>query len=309
MTKQATDEELLSLLAEFDEAEIKRRLRLHQQPICYFGESEQDRRLRLLHFFKLDKGIDYGKAEQKHKSQHERFLEKARQEQEEEEKLLQQSAEINAEKTPLDTRLFNLRMRANQCKRKNLDEVLEESNREKYEEQRKEKGLTGVWYKSKKQQRKEANDIEVTAENAAVIEEKRSKKRKHKPEGWEVHGEDTLFRAYNKRLKSIPFETKQKMVEEYVHDKQQGVVPTTTAQELQYGQEAQISEQGMNRMLTELDARQKKRDAYSRRRQFNDDEDVTYINEHNRNFNKSISRAFDKYTKEIKANLERGTAL
>jgi hypothetical protein len=65
----------------------------------------------------------------------------------------------------------------------------------------------------------------------------------------------------------------------------------------------------MNRMLTELDARQKKRDTFSRRRQFNDDEDVTYINEHNRNFNKSISRAFDKYTKEIKANLERGTAL
>ena len=37
--------------------------------------------------------------------------------------------------------------------------------------------------------------------------------------------------------------------------------------------------------------------------------DVTYINKRNEVYNKKIERAFDPYTAEIKANLERGTAL
>ena len=36
---------------------------------------------------------------------------------------------------------------------------------------------------------------------------------------------------------------------------------------------------------------------------------VDYINKRNMVFNKKISRAFDKYTTEIRQNLERGTAL
>lgn len=39
------------------------------------------------------------------------------------------------------------------------------------------------------------------------------------------------------------------------------------------------------------------------------DTDVTYINKRNKVFNKKVSRYFDKYTKEIRENLERGTAL
>ena len=38
-------------------------------------------------------------------------------------------------------------------------------------------------------------------------------------------------------------------------------------------------------------------------------EDVTSINDRNKFFNKKIKRAFDKYTVEIRQNLERGTAL
>ena len=48
---------------------------------------------------------------------------------------------------------------------------------------------------------------------------------------------------------------------------------------------------------------------YSRRRAFNDDKDVDYINERNRNYNKKLQRFFEKDAAEIKANLERGTAL
>jgi hypothetical protein len=42
---------------------------------------------------------------------------------------------------------------------------------------------------------------------------------------------------------------------------------------------------------------------------FLEEQDVDYINERNRVFNKKIQRSFGKYAAEIKANLERGTAL
>ncbi|KAF3820183.1 hypothetical protein GH733_015692 [Mirounga leonina] len=51
-----------------------------------------------------------------------------------------------------------------------------------------------------------------------------------------------------------------------------------------------------------------KRDKYSRRRPYNDDADIDYINERNAKFNKKAERFYGKYTAEIKQNLERGTA-
>ena len=48
---------------------------------------------------------------------------------------------------------------------------------------------------------------------------------------------------------------------------------------------------------------------FSRRRAAYEGEDVTSINERNKHFNKKLKRAFDKYTVEIRQNLERGTAL
>lgn len=55
--------------------------------------------------------------------------------------------------------------------------------------------------------------------------------------------------------------------------------------------------------------RQGKSKAFSRRRKFREDRDVDYINDRNAHFNKKIERAFGAATAEIKANLERGTAL
>jgi len=51
------------------------------------------------------------------------------------------------------------------------------------------------------------------------------------------------------------------------------------------------------------------RTKFSRRRQEYEQEDITSINDQNKTFNKKIKRAYDKYTVEIRQNLERGTAL
>ena len=62
--------------------------------------------------------------------------------------------------------------------------------------------------------------------------------------------------------------------------------------------------------VTPLGLRRKsKRAAYSRRRAHQLDKDVDSINNRNEHFNRKIERAYGGYTQEIKANLERGTAL
>lgn len=60
-------------------------------------------------------------------------------------------------------------------------------------------------------------------------------------------------------------------------------------------------------MLT-LYTRIQQRETRSRDRKEQPD-DISWINEKNRVFNQKIARFYDKYTKEIRENLERGTAL
>lgn len=52
-----------------------------------------------------------------------------------------------------------------------------------------------------------------------------------------------------------------------------------------------------------------KRSKYSRRRAFDPDSDIDYINERNMKFNQKLERFYGKHTAEIKQNLERGTAV
>lgn len=51
------------------------------------------------------------------------------------------------------------------------------------------------------------------------------------------------------------------------------------------------------------------RKTFSRRRLYIEDENVGYINEYNRSFNKKLERAYGAQSMEIRQNLERGTAL
>ena len=62
-------------------------------------------------------------------------------------------------------------------------------------------------------------------------------------------------------------------------------------------------------MVKELNDKIERNKKFSRRRTELDGADVDYINDRNAHFNKKIKRAFDKYTVEIRQNLERGTAL
>ncbi|NWT72307.1 SYF2 factor, partial [Prunella himalayana] len=69
------------------------------------------------------------------------------------------------------------------------------------------------------------------------------------------------------------------------------------------------SKEGVDRMVADLEKQIEKREKYSRRRPYNDDADIDYINERNAKFNQKAERFYGKYTAEIKQNLERGTAV
>ncbi|CAG2167129.1 unnamed protein product, partial [Oppiella nova] len=69
------------------------------------------------------------------------------------------------------------------------------------------------------------------------------------------------------------------------------------------------SKEAIDRMVDDLNKQIDKRSKYSRRRRFDDDADIDYINERNMKFNKKLDRFYGQYTQEIKQNLERGTAV
>lgn len=62
-------------------------------------------------------------------------------------------------------------------------------------------------------------------------------------------------------------------------------------------------------IIRSFHSRISKREKYSRRRIFDDDADINFINERNMKFNKKLERFYGDYTEEIKQNLERGTAV
>lgn len=69
------------------------------------------------------------------------------------------------------------------------------------------------------------------------------------------------------------------------------------------------SKEGIERMVEDVNKQIEVRSKRSRRRKFDDEADVDYINERNMRFNKKLERFYSNYTNEIKQNLERGTAM
>ncbi|KAI0332185.1 SYF2-domain-containing protein [Cubamyces sp. BRFM 1775] len=69
------------------------------------------------------------------------------------------------------------------------------------------------------------------------------------------------------------------------------------------------SEEAIDKVIEKINKDVDKKKRFSRKRANEDEGDVTYINERNRVFNKKIARYYDKYTAEIRASFERGTAL
>jgi len=126
----------------------------------------------------------------------------------------------------------------------------------------------------------------------------RKKEKRKAAFGWDVFNADALHKAYEKRLDDLPG-----------RDETAGADDDDDDGGPEFGDARPPSEAALARMTAELEKRDKKQAAFSRRRATVPGEDIDFINERNRHYNKKLKRAFDPYTVEIKQNLERGTAI
>lgn len=109
---------------------------------------------------------------------------------------------------------------------------------------------------------------------------------------------------YEKRFASIPYSK-----EDYERMRAENPDFYRDADSLLHGKSGVVPKENVDRMVADLEQQAAKRAKYSRRRPYRDDKDVDAINDRNAHFNRKLERSYKDASKEIKANLERGTAL
>ena len=198
----------------------------------------------------------------------------------------------------MEKRLFLLRMRMNKGRKENksaVDEEYKKMTDPNYEKKQKAK----EWSEKKRDaagSKEEDPFLNETASSASVKMEKAAQKQKNASTfGWEAFTQEANYKAYKKRLHALPTGSQTGEAGDF--------------DPMQYGKVAtDISSDGKRRVVADIEDREKKREKFSRRRnEF--DASGGGINDKNEVFNKKIKRSFDKYTVEIRQNLERGTAL
>uniref|UniRef100_A0A5B7BZH3 Pre-mRNA-splicing factor SYF2 n=1 Tax=Davidia involucrata TaxID=16924 RepID=A0A5B7BZH3_DAVIN len=208
-------------------------------------------------------------------------------------------------------KLFELRLKMNEARKANQTAMVAEKKR--MEAPSESRGVSKQkWIEERKKKigkLLDSNGLDMT--KAYMLDTQEMAESKYKkwekepaPFGWDVFNQKTLYNAYKKRTKNIEVD-----IEEYNKMKEADPEFYREASSLQYGKAPKISEDKIERMAKELKDREEKRNSFSRRRRFHEEEDIDSINDRNEHFNKKIERAFGKYTLEIKNNLERGTAL
>ncbi|XP_073846576.1 pre-mRNA-splicing factor Syf2 [Musca autumnalis] len=209
-------------------------------------------------------------------------------------------------------RLRNLHKLRQEARTHNHQEVIAEDARKKLPNNWEARKRQADWLVSDEKAREEAKAkgldydrlklLEVSAIDAEKIEKK---KKKQNPDLGFSTFEAQTARQYNRLVKNMPprdMSKYEKQKEELGEAFYGG--PNTVIHGLVKDTPAAI-----NNMVKDLEQQIDRRKKYSRRRIYNDDADVDFINERNSKFNKKLERFYGEHTAEIKQNLERGTAI
>ncbi|KAK9839477.1 hypothetical protein WJX81_004402 [Elliptochloris bilobata] len=214
---------------------------------------------------------------------------------------------------PRQRKLWELQQKLSASRRANQDAVVAEKRRKARPE-----GATDAagskrrWYEE--QQKKRAEELKRiglepdqahrlhTAESAAAHYAKRDAK--PPMAGSDAWSARAYASAYDKRAAKVPVDLKA-----YEAAKAREPEFYRAGDSMLYGVAPAVPVERVDAMVMELNARKSARKSFARRRAYEPDKDVDSINDRNEMFNKKIDRFFSQHTKEIKANLERGTAL
>jgi pre-mRNA-splicing factor SYF2 len=208
-------------------------------------------------------------------------------------------------------RLRELHKRRLDARQLNHREVVEEDRRNKLPANWEAKQRTVAWEEEDEKARQEAEaagedyEKEKMMKTSASELERLERKRKKNPDPGFSDYAQAQFRQYDRLTKQFKPD-----MEAYERQKMEmGADFYPGVNSLVHGGAGKVSKAGIDRMTEDLEKQIEKRSKYSRRRPVNQDGDVDYINERNMRFNKKAARYYDKYTAELKQNLERGTAV
>jgi len=227
---------------------------------------------------------------------------------------------------PLQQRLRNLKMKMNQSRNLNRHEVLEEGRRRGMGDDDDDDGENGTAesYISKterrklmKEDRKNVEDewkktvmydkgiqddfmVEQANEVMAKAYKKAVTAKSNRFDMEDTHNPEGQQRNYQRNLKSVP-----KPGGSITAGSSSGIFDPTDP-----NASTKTSREGALRLAGELKRRADKSKAKRAAGKLEfEGEEVSAINKRNKKFNEKIGRTYDKYTVEIRQNLERGTAL
>ncbi|XP_059153900.1 pre-mRNA-splicing factor syf2-like [Physella acuta] len=208
-------------------------------------------------------------------------------------------------------RLRDLELKMNEARKMNHAEVVAEDERKKRPQNFEAKRKRLEWEQEQAEKKKECvakgenyDRVKLLEVGADEAERWERKKKKKNPDTGFADYEQATFRQYQRLTKQIQQDPKN-----YEKEREQlGDDFYASADTLGLHQRKD-SEDAIDRMVTDLEKQIDKRSKYSRRRTFDEEADIDYINERNMKFNQKLERFYGKYTAEIKQNLERGTAV
>ena len=208
-------------------------------------------------------------------------------------------------------RLRELHVKRNEARQDNHKEVIEEDKRKKLPKNWEARKRQAEWILNNEKAKQDAEEKGLDFErtkllNIDAIEAERlsRKKKKISPNDGFADFEQATARQYKRLVKGI-----QPNMEAYEEAKEKlGPAFYGEGNVILHGLHKDKKE-AIDKMASDLESQVAKRQKYSRRRVHNDDADIDYINDKNAKFNKKLERFYGEHTKEIKQNLERGTAI
>jgi len=209
-------------------------------------------------------------------------------------------------------KLRDLHLKRNEARKLNHQEVVEEDRRAKEPKNMDARKRRAEYILQEEQLKAECEatgknwEIEklrnLGADEAEVLE-KRKKSKMNPDEGFSSF-EQATFRKYTGLTKQIKPD-----MEVYNSTKAKtGDAFYAQAGTIVHGVHKDTPD-AIQKMADDIQKQKEKRDKFSRRRRHDPDADIDYINERNMKFNQKLERFYGTYTKDIKDNLERGTAV
>jgi pre-mRNA-splicing factor SYF2 len=223
------------------------------------------------------------------------------------------SSAAPAAKTDFNEKFRKLHQLRQRARKENHEQVVEEDRKKKLPANYEAKKARNEWELKEMEDRKKAEEdgidferiksLNMPADIADKIEYKR--KRKKNPDlGFSSYEEMTLRQHSRLTAALKPDGEAYKKMRQVVGEDQ--FYPT--ANTLIHGSHYPTS-LAMEKLSQDVLGQAKSREKFHRRRMFDPDAPIDYINEKNKKFNEKLEKYYGKYTEDIKEDLERGTAV